>query len=215
MLLDKLVAIASKYASVQDKYSRIILSVCCGRSEAEMRSKDLCICLDVDKRSLFASRFAAHHCYSKNHNVIHHYHNMNDGIYDLSKKISRVTGKKVIILFQHPSPASATRSRNDLSSASFDSIRALADGHVSEITYVYDTNSHARGNCWKGRELLDVALSRCTDHLMESIKITEPKLVCHINSTTFIHPVFGSCERTGWSLLKIGEETYFTLTRPL
>ena len=50
--------------SLHPKFSRIVVSVCSGRSEVEMNSSDLCVCLDVHKRSLVGSAFA-HHCMHK------------------------------------------------------------------------------------------------------------------------------------------------------
>ncbi|KAL7482176.1 hypothetical protein ACHAW6_012157, partial [Cyclotella cf. meneghiniana] len=55
--IDKLVHLALNHTSVQ-VFKNIVVSVCSGQSETEMQSqKNLCICLDINKKSLFASKF--------------------------------------------------------------------------------------------------------------------------------------------------------------
>ena len=52
------------------KFERIIVSVCSVRSEVEMQSSDLCLCLDKYNKSIYAGAFGYKYLHDEKTNVI-------------------------------------------------------------------------------------------------------------------------------------------------
>jgi hypothetical protein len=126
----------SRYNSLS-KFKRIVVSVCAGMAETELHSDDMCICLDVDKRSFFSAYFALKFlCPNKYKRLVFHRHDMSVGLYSLIKQLRNSTALPLVILFQHPSP---TMNHHKLSIVSHDCYRALlSDNVVESVHYVYD-----------------------------------------------------------------------------
>ncbi len=95
------------------KFLKVVVSVCCGSAETEMHSSstDLNLCLNVDKRALYAAVFALKYLHRSKSNMIIQYHNMNEGFYHLLHSIQTNTELPIVILFQHPSPRTEVRHR--------------------------------------------------------------------------------------------------------
>ncbi len=87
-------------------------------AETELHSEEMCICLDVDKKSFYSSHFALKILLSKKaNNIIFHKHDMSVGLYSLLQVIKKSTALPLVILFQHPFP---TKNLHKLSIASSD-----------------------------------------------------------------------------------------------
>lgn len=208
LLSDRLIDYIQSYLNAST-FDRIILSVCSGRSEIEMQSNDLCVCFDINKRSLYASKFAEQYMSSRKGNVLYHYHNMQHGLFALLRDIRHRVNMPVDVLFQHPCP---TGDNNSIAFASKDCIQALLQDAVNSIHFVYDTHLSNRKTFWKGNQLQHLSLAKCAD-LSDLLTVTEPVIISEANECTVKHPVFGSVQRSGWALMKKGSEMAFSITK--
>ena len=193
-------------------YKKIVVSVCAGRGETEMHSKELCLCLDTDKRSLFSSALATKYLLRGKGNVLHHHHNMKDGLLPILKSIKAKTSLPIHVLFQHPSPTGGKESRDDIASATLACASAVTDHIIESICYVYDYNTSGK-TCWKDNEFQNTCLSKCSPNQRRALCISTAKVVCDIGSTSVNHPVLEFVQRCGWALMKKGCEIPFSITR--
>lgn len=131
------------------EHSRIIVSIGSGRAETEMESGELCICLDRDKKSLYACAFAAKYLWKKSANVVFYWYDIKEGISLLLSAIGLASKLPVVVLFQHPSPSKETKNRTILQSTFEECIKAMENKVVESIHFVYDTTSETKGTCWK------------------------------------------------------------------
>lgn len=207
---DKLFRTISSFSKSSSR-SRIVVSVCSGRSEIEMNSTDLCVCLDIDKRVLFAGKFASHYRGGRSNNVIFHYHDMRDGLLKILSSIHSSTDLPVFVLFQHPSPTSNKLSCEGLATASSECISALRQNFIEGIHFVYDCHLDPKKTQWKGDSLKNLSLSECGD--TSDLLVSDTKIICDTQESTVEHPVFGTVPRCGWALLKRGIEKSFAITK--
>ena len=129
----------SKYSALS-RFNRILVSVCAGMAETEMHSEEMCICLDIDKRSFFSSHLALKFIRTKQcNNTIFHRHDMSVGLYAFLQAIRDSTALPLVILFQHPCP---TKNLHKLSMGSRDCFRALSKNIVQSVHFVYDWQTH-------------------------------------------------------------------------
>ncbi len=56
--MNQLMCIMKSFVKKSLFKKRIVVSICLGKGETEMESDDLCLCLNVDRQSMFASCFA-------------------------------------------------------------------------------------------------------------------------------------------------------------
>eukprot|EP00804_Cyclotella_cryptica_P023294 CCRYP_000465-RA/>CCRYP_000465-RA protein AED:0.00 eAED:0.00 QI:492/1/1/1/0/0/2/21/294 len=210
--IDKLVHIALNHTSVQ-VFKNIVVSVCSGQSETEMQSQmNLCICLDTNKKSLFASKFI--YKYSpqpKGSNVLLHYFDMSKGLLQLLNTLSSRRHLPIIVLFQHPSPSPEKTSRNAIATASKDCMHALVSGYIEEIHYVFDYNPSK--NTWSGDKLQALTHSLCEKHIIDNTCTSHTQTISENGDETVCHPIFGVVNRRGWALMKKGHEMAFVISK--
>ena len=208
--IDELIARAHNYINL-NRFRRIILSVCCGRSETESQSddSDFSICLDIDKRSLFASKFAYKYVLKRKRSILFHHFDMNVGLGNLLESLS-VHKLPIVVLFQHPSPSPQPKSRNAIARASLHCIEGLLSGFVCSIHYVFDHNESTHS--WTFQELSNLAVSKCNDVTKASISVSNEATISQFEDTEVNHPVYGMVNRNGWALMKKGEERTFNLS---
>ena len=209
---DKLVHIALNHTSVQ-VFKNIVVSVCSGQSETEMQSQmNLCICLDTNKKSLFASKFI--YKYSpqpKGSNVLLHYFDMSKGLLQLLNSLSSRCHLPIIVLFQHPSPSPEKTSRNAIATAYKDCMHVLVSGYMEEIHYVFDYNPSK--NTWTGDKLQALTHSLCEKHIIDITCTSHTQTISENGDETVRHPIFGVVNRRGWALMKKGHEMAFVISK--
>jgi hypothetical protein len=103
-MIDKLISLVNQYLTYHH-FNRIVFSACTGKGETEMNAKDdLCLCLDIDKKSLFEIFFYRKYRLRQPPNVIASFNNMGIGIHHLLTSKGNSTHLPGVVLFQHPSP---------------------------------------------------------------------------------------------------------------
>ena len=192
------------------KSTRIVVSVCSGRSGTEMQGDDLCICLDTDKKSLFASVVASKYLYSKKNNVIFHHHNMKENLAKLFHSLHELTKIPVTVLFQHPNPSKDSISTKSIALACKDCVEALHSATVDSVHFTYDSSSK---NCWTEDRLKKIIFSKCSLEMEQGVSVSVAKCICKTDEKDYTHPVFGTVTRTGWSLMKKGQEMGFLIIK--
>ena len=168
-----------------------------------MQGNDLCLCMDKDKRSLFNASITACYFY-KSKNAIFHQRDMSDNLHMLVKKVSNILKIPVVILFQHPSPSSKV----SISLAGKSCLLLLSNGHADKIVVVFDFNYGK--NCWTYHDLKHTLIGH--NHIHRKMTVSHPVLICDIKSNKYSHPLFGTVVRTGWALMKKGDEVAFHIT---
>jgi hypothetical protein len=173
------------------KTERIIVSVCSGRSEVEMQSSDLCLCLDKCKKSIYAGAFGYKYLHA------------------LILSISKGIKLPVLVLFQHPSPTKDKRARDVLASASADYLKGLLDKSIEGVYYVYNSHTSTFKNSWKYNELKELILSKCSRTVHLPLVVGPPSAVSQLDEKSVLHPIVGLIDRSGWAKMKKGVETSF------
>lgn len=208
--IDTIVNFVSKYSALS-RFNRIVVSVGAGIAETEMHSEEMCICLDVDKRSFYSSHFALKFLLSKKvNNIIYHKHDMSVCLYSLLQVIKQSTKLQLVILFQHPCP---TKNLHKLSIASSDCFKALSESMVESVHYVYDWHSYPLKKCWNYDSLHTIITAQCYPPILESIEFTSQRTISEMTANQVQHPVFGLVPRVGWAALKNGIEMSFSAIR--
>jgi len=189
--------------------NRIIISLCCGRSETEMQSpaSDLCICLDVDKRSLYASAFTHKYLHRNRANLLFHHFDMSKGLFQLIKSLSSHVNVQISVLFQHPSPSPETRNINAISAAVADCIEALMTDLISTCHFVYDC--HKLDN----KRIQSLCNLNIPIKYREYIVVSSASLISLLGENKVNHPLFGMIRRVGWAKMKGGEEWCFLMRK--
>ena len=197
-------------------YDTVVVSVCCGRAETEANCdpRVLCVCLDSDGSSLFASKVAEYFLWKKmknkgKTNLIYHHHDYKEGLYELLRDIRSRIKLPMHVLFQHPAPSSDPTSQlgrkhfAKLAAASRDCIKALQHKHADSIHFVYDEHSSPNKTTWKGDDLKSLAISECDESSLINISVSEVAEVSAVDEDTVNHPLFGKIDRCGWARLKM------------
>lgn len=199
------------------KFQRVIVSICCGTAQTEMHSssRDLNICLDVDKRALYVAVFSLKYLHKSKPNTIIQYHDMEHGLYNLLHSIQANTKLPILVLFQHPSPTTEIRHRQVLIKAAFECIKCLTIlDWVRSIHFVYDWSEKDGKTSWKKNELRYLLIKECylsSQALHDAITFTEDKNISYINTSMINHPVYGISKRRGWAQMKSGQERAFSV----
>lgn len=193
-----------------EQVHRVVLSLCCGRSETELQSSDLCVCLDRCKKSLYAGALAREYLHRVKPMNVFFWHDMKVGVTNLISNIHAATDLPIVVLFQHPSPTKDTVSRSAISAASKECISALLTGYLASLYFVYDVNESK--NAWTTKELKRAAISRCSSVDLEAIQVTDAVITSQLDDENAMHPVFGNVKRSGWAMLKRGVEMAFQIT---
>ena len=213
--IDKLVSIIKSFVDT-DIYDTVVVSVCCGRAETEANCdpRVLCVCLDNDGSSLYASKVAQYFLWKKmknkgKTNLIYHHHDYKEGLYELLQDIRSRIKVPMHILFQHPAPSSDPTSQSGrqhlakLAAASRDCINALQNQHADSIHFVYDEHSSPDKTTWKGDNLKSLSTSKCDESSLINISVSEVAEVSAVDEDTVNHPLFGKIDRCGWAKLKM------------
>ena len=208
----------------------MVVSVCSGKAETEASGHlgILCVCLDKEWSSLYASRVADEHLWKKEknggkRNLIHHHHNYKDGLYELLEALRNCTKLPIHVLFQHPAPVSRATAKTKegkqdlgyIASASNHCIAALQDHHINSIHFVYDEHSRRDKTSWKGDDLKKLSTSKCDDSTLSNLCVSHPKEVSAVGESSVNHPLFGMINRVGWAKFKMGigsKECAFSIT---
>jgi len=200
-------------------FNRIVVSVCAGKGETEMNAKgDLCLCLDIDKKSLFSSFFFRKFRLKQPPNIIAHYHDMGIDIPHLLTHIGLSTHLPVVVLFQHPSPSKQCKSQIDFISASRDCISAIMNGFIKSIHYVYDHNPRPGSTSWSKDKIVSSILTswELGVAISQDLFYSEERTIGEMNLDTVDHPLFGVVPRSGWAGFKCRSlEKTFSITTNL
>lgn len=191
------------------KYEKLVVSIGCGSCETELHAPEnhLVVCIDINRRSLFAATY--NYSRSSRKNLIISHHNMQDGVYHVLESVCATYSVPVVVLFQHPSPARDGANRWALCSAGKDCISCLLSGHVNEIHFVFD---YVQGrNCWTKASLEKAFTKQCMPDMIADILVSEPHVVSETGSKKVEHPVFGAIPRAGWADMKSGQEVSFCI----
>ena len=214
MQLSKSYIAASLSKSNIPTLTRIVISVCAGRCETEMQANpsDLCICLDIDKRSLFAAAFVGKYLQNKKNNLFHHF-DMGKNLLELITNIRAACLLPIDILFQHPSPSLDTKSRNVIACAATDCMSALMSEIISSVHFVFD--QHETGTSWTYESLRHCCFSRNKAKQMKnSLLVSNVSCIANDDDLSVNHPLFGIVQKGGWAKMKRGKEmTYFITKR--
>ncbi len=173
-----------------------------------MQSGELCVCIDKDRKSLYACAFASTYLWRKSSKIVFLLYDMQHGITNLLLRIKLASKLQVVVLIQHPSPSTANLNRSILKSTFRECIIAKARNDVNSIHFIYDTNSGGKGICWKEKELFNMVEPMCKN---KKHKLTEPSVISEKGDAAVKHPIFGSIARSGWAYLKGGVEMSFSI----
>ncbi|OEU22185.1 hypothetical protein FRACYDRAFT_232339 [Fragilariopsis cylindrus CCMP1102] len=182
--------------------NRIYVSLCCGTTATELNSNEICLCLDMDRRSLFSASINLHQR-NKKTIFMSYYDYSNNNLTDLFQQLKETTKKRISVLYQHPSPSPATL--NKFSQSCSRVAASLLAGHVAEICMVYDHKS--TGTCWNEGTITKAFFNDIGNEDDKAlIKSTKMALICSSDSDIVHHPYFGTTNRYGWAKMKKGEE---------
>ena len=171
-------------------YSSVTVSIGCGNCDMEIQSSSLCICLDINKRSLFCARLRSR-TYKKT-NIIVQVFNWKEDLLDLLYHLSCYRFPEINILYQHPSPNENYDYRESLSQAGMNCLLSLKLGRIHGLYIVFDSISGR--HCWKTN-----TLEECfTKYWCEEIKVTT-STISVASDNALQHPIFGIVARNGWS----------------
>ena len=194
--------------------NRIIISVCCGRSETELQSpmSDLCICLDVDKRSLYASAFTHKYLHRNRAKLLFHHFDMSKGLFHLIESLSSNVNVPISILFQHPSPSQETRNITAISISVADCVEALKADLITSCHFVYDCHKKSKSH-WNSNQIQSLCKSNIPIKYQKQIVMSSASLISSLGEEKVNHPLFGMIRRVGWAKMKGGEEWCFRITK--
>ena len=158
ILLDEVVKeFHSRFRSIE---GRIVISLGSGVGAMEMSSSTVCLCIDKDRRSVFAGivNMMGNRC-EKNKMMYHCYFDYTVRLdYLLSKLKALYVTNDIIVLFQHPSPAMGDR--DSFAMAGKHCILSLLQGQVERIYFVYDVNHRKESVCWSYEEMKNCFFSK-------------------------------------------------------
>lgn len=206
---DKLIKMAQSYicasskATKKQSINRIVISVCSGRSETEVQTspEDLCVCLDMVKRSLFAAAFSHKYLQQHKSNLTFQQFDMGNGLQDFFSRLTVKSSVPILVLFQHPSNAIGVAVR--------DCMILMQSGLISSVHFVFDY--HRSKNSWTDQPLKEVCLSKCPVDVRNAVHFTETVCISELKETLVLHPLFGDIDIGGWAKMKVGKERCFSL----
>ncbi len=80
---EKAANVILQYLKVNPNFKWIVVSVCSGRSQKEVHSDDLCLRLDKEKWSLFATSFASKYFHRSKNNIVYCHQKMENGLLNI------------------------------------------------------------------------------------------------------------------------------------
>ena len=193
------------------KDKSLIVSLCCGNAPSEIKSigSSTMLCLDTNRRSLFAARMSLQEMEHPS-SVFVSYYDYSSNIETLLSRLKTETGASSIrVLYQHPTPSLSSRS--DFSLSCWKSSSALLAFHIDSIHIVFDHNPD--GNTWNVKAL-KAPFGHNLDPVSSSLlSISKTKKLCFIDGEKVHHPLFGTMKRYGWAKMKLGEELAIEIRR--
>ena len=189
----------------------LIVSLCCGNAPSEINSigSSTILCLDTNRRSLFAARMSLLELDHPS-SIFVSYYDYSSNIDILFSRLKAETGAASIrVLYQHPTPSQSSIQCFSLSCLK--SSTALLDFHIDSIHIVFDHNPG--GNTWNVKKL-KAAFGNNLDPVSNTLlSISRTKRLCFIDGEKVHHPLFGIIKRYGWAKMKSGEELAIEITR--
>ena len=186
----------------------MIISLGSGSGSTEMNSKLPCLCIDNDKRAVFAGIVNLKgNWLKKKSGVYHAYYDIKNGkgIYQIVSRLKiEFPSLKIRILFQHPNPSLS----QTYSNPGFFCVQALKNKIIQDIHFVYDMKKGS--NCCSKEKLLDMFLYDVNNK--EDLVIGDELLISEIVDTNVNHPIFGHATRMGWAEMRHACEYTFKLT---
>lgn len=176
----------------------------------EMQSGELCVCLDKDRKSLYACAFASKYLWRKKSKILFLLYDVKNGIKDLLRQIKLASELPVVVLIQHPSPSTLDKNMAILKSTIHQCITAKEMNYVDSIHFVYNTNSGSTGTSWNEKKLFNMVKPMCEN---EAHQLIEPFVISEKGDAAVKHQIFGHTDRRGWAKLKGGEEMSFGILR--
>lgn len=174
-------------------------------------TSDLCICLDVNKRSLYASAFTHKYLYRNRAKLLFHHFDMSKGLFQLIKLLSSHVDIPISVLFQHPSPSPETRNINAISTAVADCVDALRADLITSCHFVYDSHNSKHTSDWDSKRIQSLCNSNIPIIYREHIVMSSASLISALGENKVNHPLFGTIGRVGWAKMKGGEEWCFQI----
>jgi len=182
-----------------DGYTNVTVSIGCGNCDMEIESSSLCICLDVNKRSLFCANLRL--SLKKKSNVIVRYFNWKDDLLDLLYHLSSYKLPDINVLIQHPSPNKCLDYRESFAECGMNCLLSLKLGRINSIHLIYDYIDGK--HCWS-RDSIEYWF---TKYWGEETIVTVTK-ISDASNDIVNHPIFGVCSRIGWSHHKSKSDIY-------
>ncbi len=179
---------------------KIIVSICAGQAGTKMQGSSLCLCLDSNKRALYNGAVTARYLH-RYKTCVFFCRDMGSNMEGFLQKIHRQVTLPVYVLFQHPSPQDCVK----LKLAGQSCLSALEKHYIECIDIVYDV--HINKNCWTYLELVKTLTGQANG---KDFYISNETMICHCSINHYHHPLFGNFKRTGWALVKQGNEMAFS-----
>ena len=139
----------------------MVISLGSGSGSTEMMSRLPCLCIDNDKRAVFAGIINLKGNWLKKKNGVYHaYYDMKygKGLYQIVSRLKdEYPSLNIQILFQHPNPSLTLTYGNP----GFFCVQALKNKIIEDIHFVYDMKKGS--NCCSKQKLLDMFLCNVND----------------------------------------------------
>lgn len=193
--------------------SEMVLSLGSGSGANEMTSSIPCLCLEKSKQCVFSGAVNLKSLSKENKNGLYHaYFDFTSkvGVYEICEVLKlRYPHLKLRILFQHPNPSDEVV----YSIVGSKCIKALMNGFVSDIHFVYDTDRKKNKNCWERTHLYQVFTSQVCSSILSNLMNTEEIIVSEKGDDSVNHPIFGLVSRMGWAFTRKGTECSFLIQK--
>jgi hypothetical protein len=191
----------------------LIVFMCCGTASSEFNSTSpsAILCLDTNRRSLFAARMSLLQLEHPSSMFVSFFDYTSD-IETLFSRLKMESGASTIrILYQHPTPSVVAR--NSFSLSCCKSVSALIAMHIDSIHFVFD--HYPERNSWTPSSLRTAFSKQLVPLSLNSISISKTETLCCFNGEKVHHPLFGKISRYGWAKMKNGEELSIRIVRKL
>jgi hypothetical protein len=186
----------------------LVVSICAGTGATELSSDKMCLCLDTDKRALYAGVLQMHKSIRRRcvFSIFDYSQDLTDLLISLKSKI----GLDIRILVQHPSPSKDTQSRKNLALAGNSILCAMLQGLVTHVTFVYDRDPNR--NTWDRLSLKKIFLEKVDSVSQARFLISQEVIISNKVDRFVNHPIFGKTERYGWAMMRKCDEYEFTIS---
>ena len=180
----------------------IILSMGCGNGATELLSEKLCLCLDVDRRSIFSGMIQLHRSENINSSrIVFGIFDYSKGLSNLCSSVKSLVNKEQVIkvLFQHPTPSSNEGIRKKFCSALRQVRNAMIKSFVTEAVFVYDFDENR--NTWTDQYILDLFFDGIESSNKERFTYSRFAITSNEDDTV-THPIFGNIKKLGWGKMR-------------